>query len=180
MGRPSKLNEKQWTGIGERLLKGEKARALAREFKVAESTIRERFSALHGNVKAVANQVVAAEQALRALPVSAQISALNLADELRAISTHLAGAAKYGAATSHRLSGIAHSNVQKIDDATPLNAESLENLKGVAVLTKMANEAATIGANLLAANKETVRDINSGAAQSKDELLREIATLLPN
>ena len=104
--------------------------------------------------------MVAAEVALRSLPVSQQGLAIALADDLKAISAHLAGAARYGAATSHRLNGIAHAKVQEIDDAAPLNEESLEALKGVAVLTKMANESANIGLNLLAANKETVKRLN--------------------
>jgi hypothetical protein len=160
MGRKSKLTERQWEDIGKRLLAGEKGRALAKEYGVAESTIRERFSALHGKVKTVANQMVATEQALRELPISAQIAAHNLADELRAISIHLAGAGKYGAATAHRLSGIAHAKVQEIDDAAPLDEKSREALRDVAVLTEMANKSSHIPLNLLAANKDIVKDLN--------------------
>jgi hypothetical protein len=158
MGRKSKLTEKQWEEIGRRLLAGEKGRALAKEFGIAESTIRERFSAQHAEIKSVAHQVVAAESALKALPISAQIAVFNLADHLRSISGHLASAGNYGAATAHRLTAIAHANVQKIDDAKPLDADSIEALRGVAALTKLANEASTIGLNLLSANKEAVRD----------------------
>jgi hypothetical protein len=157
MGRKSKLTERQWEAIGKRLLEGEKASALAREFKVSPATISERFSKSIGNVKTVAHQIVATEEALRALPVSEQVSAISLASELRAISMHLAGAAKFGAATAHRLSGIAHGKVQEIDDAAPLDGENIESLKGVAVLTEMANKASVIGLNLLSANKEMVK-----------------------
>lgn len=163
MGRPSKLTEKQWAAIGARLLKGEKAAKLAREFKVSPTTISERFSKRVSEVRNVAGQLVEAEQALRSLPIAEQVSALNLADEMRAISTHLAGAAKYGAATAHRLSGIAHAKVQEIDDAAPLDEESLESLKGVAVLTRMANESSTIGLNLLNANKDMMKTVQYGA-----------------
>jgi hypothetical protein len=97
-----------------------------------------------------------------------------------AISGHLASAAEYGAATAHRLSGIAHNKVNEIDDAAPLNEKSLESLKGIAVLTKMANEASTIAVNLLAANKDTIKKINSGEDGSKEDLLREIADHLPD
>ena len=142
MGRPSKLTDKQWAEIQKRLLAGEKAADLAREFKVSKTRISERFSERNGTVKAVANQLVAAEVALRQLPVTEQIAALTLADELKAISKHLAGAAKYGAATAHRLSGIAHAKVQEIDDAAPMDDTSREALRDVAVLTKLANESA--------------------------------------
>lgn len=163
MGRPSKLTEAQWESIGKRLLAGEGGRELAREFGVAESAIRKRFSAQVKKIKDVANQIVATEIALKALPVSAQISAHDLAAQLRSISTHLASAANYGAATAHRLSGIAHAKVSEIDDAKPLDDESIETLKGIAVLTRMANSSSEIGINLLRANKETVDDLNRQA-----------------
>lgn len=65
--------------------------------------------------------------------------------------------------TSHRLSGIAHGQVEKIDDADPITEESLETLKGIAVLTKMANSSSEIGLNLLRANKEAVDGLNRDA-----------------
>jgi len=157
VGRPSKLTDKQWEAIGKRLLAGEKASALAKEFKVSSATLSERFSEKLGNVKAVANQLVSADMALKALPLSEQIAALSLADELKAISMHLAGAAKFGSATAHRLAGIAHGKVQEIDDAKPLDDESLAALKGIAVLTRMANDSSTIGLNLLNANKDRIK-----------------------
>lgn len=163
MGRRSKLTDRQWEEIQKRLLAGEKASDLAKEFRVSPATISGRFSKSIGNVKSVANQILATETALRSLPISEQISAISLADDLRAISKHLAGAGKFGAATAHRLTGIAHAKVQEIDDAAPLNEESIEALKGVAVLTKMANDASTIGLNLLAANKEAVKEMNQQA-----------------
>lgn len=177
MGRPSKLTPKQWAEVERRLLAGEKADALGKEFKVSGSSIRERFSALHGKVKSVADQLVSAESALRQLPVSAQLSALTLADELRAISMHLAGAAKYGSATAHRLAGIAHGKVAEIDDAAPLTDESLTSLRGIAVLTKMSNDASQIGINLLAANKDMLKQTENG---SRDDVLRRLADGLPD
>lgn len=163
MGRPSKLTEKQWDEIKRRIASGEKASDLAREYGVSKTAISARVSKRIETVKAIANQIVSADQALRALPVSEQLLTLTLVDDLKAISGHLAGAAKFGAATAHRLSGIANAKVQEIDDAAPLDAASLEALKGVALLTRVANEASTIGVNLLAANKETVKDLNQQA-----------------
>jgi hypothetical protein len=43
----------------------------------------------------------------------------------------------------------------------------------------MANESSVIGMGLLAANKEAIRDLNGGANQSKEAMLREIASILP-
>lgn len=164
MGRPSKLKDSQWQEIGKRLLAGEKGADLAREFKVSPATISQRFSKSTEKVKSVANQILETEGALKALSVSEQVSAINLADQLRSISMHLAGAANYSAAISHRLAGIAHGKVQEIDDAAPLTAESRESLKDVAVLQRMANESSSIPLNLLAANKDTVRMLHDQAS----------------
>lgn len=154
MGRPSKLTDLQWEMIGKRLLAGESAASLSREFGVSKASISTRFSKRIETVKSVANQIVDTDVALSKLNVSEQIAARSLADELKAISMHLAGAARYGAATAHRLSGIAHAKVAEIDDAAPLDDESRQALGDIAVLTKMANGSAEIGLNLLKANKE--------------------------
>jgi AcrR family transcriptional regulator len=154
MARPSKLTDAQWESIGKRLLAGESAAALSREFGVSKAAISIRFSKRTEAVKTVAKQIVETERALSFLNVSEQIAARSLADDLKAISEHLAGAARFGAATSHRLAGIAHSKVAEIDDAKPLTDESLASLKGIAVLTRMANDASEIGLNLLRANKD--------------------------
>lgn len=156
MGRPSKLTDKQWDEIKRRLANGEKAADLSREFGVSKAAVSSRVSKRIETVKSVANQIVIADAALRALPVSEQLLTLSLVDELKAISMHLAGAGKFGAATAHRLSGIAHAKAQEIDDAAPLTGESMESLKGISVLTKMANDASQIGVSLLAANKDVV------------------------
>jgi hypothetical protein len=160
MGRPSKLTDKQWDQIKKRLLAGEKASVLAKEFGVSRATVSERCSRTVGNIKTVAHQVVAADFAFRSLDVSEQLSAISLIDELKSISSHLAGAGKYGAATAHRLSGIAHAKAQEIDDAAPLDGASMDALKGIAGLTRLANEASEIGMNLLKANKEAVDGAN--------------------
>jgi hypothetical protein len=154
MGRRSSLTERQWQDIGQRLLRGEAGRVLAREYGISEAAIRKRFGAQNKEIKDVANQLVAAETAFARLPIGAQISARTLADELKEISMHLAGAARYGAATAHRLSGIAHAKVAEIDDAAPLDDKSLTALKGIAALTQLSNQAAETGLNLLKANKD--------------------------
>lgn len=154
MGRKSSLTEKQWSEIERRLVAGESGRALAKEFGISEAAIRKRCGAQAKQIKDVANQLVAAETAFSALPISAQISARTLADELKEISMHLAGAARYGAATAHRLSGIAHAKVAEIDDAKPMDDESRVALSDIAALTKMANGAAEIGMELLKATKD--------------------------
>lgn len=171
MGRKSKLTDKQWESIEKRLLDGETAANLAKEFEINRAAISRRFAQPIATVKTVANQILATETALRSLPIAQQINAINLADQLRSISGHLAGAANYGAATAHRLSGIAHTKVQQIDDADPTNDQSIRVLKDVAVLTKMANDASDIGMNLLKANKETIDDLNKRVGDEDNHLV---------
>lgn len=180
MARPSKLTNKQWADIRRRLLAGEKAANLAREFGVSRASISTKVTKRLETVKTVANQIVAADHALRSLPVTEQLETLTLADDLRAISMHLAGAGKFGAATAHRLSGIAHAKVAEIDDAEPLSAESMESLKGIAALTKVANESSIIPMGLLNANKDFIRSLNDGGNQTQDELMKELVQYLPD
>lgn len=156
MARPSKLTDAQWEKIGKRLLTGESASSLAREFGVSKAAISTRFSKRTEAVKDAANQLVAADVAMSKLNVSEQIAARSLADDLKAISMHLAGAARFGASTAHRLAGIANAKAAEVDDAAPLDEQSREALKDVAILGRMANEASEIGLNLLKANKEQI------------------------
>jgi hypothetical protein len=155
MARPSKLTDAQWEELKARLAKGEKAADLSREYGISKTAISVRVSKRAETVKNVAHQLVAADEALRSLPLPEQLAAVSLADELRAISTHLASAGKFGAATAHRLAGIVHAQVQLVDDAEP--EKSIQTLHRVAALTKMANESSVIGLNLLNANKDLAK-----------------------
>ena len=98
MGRPSKLTDAQWEAIGKRLLAGESTSALARELGVSKDAVSSRFSKRTETIKAVANQLVATDRAMANLNVSEQMAARSLADDLKAVSEHLASAARYGSA----------------------------------------------------------------------------------
>lgn len=169
MARPSKLSPDQWAEVERRAAQGETARALAREFGVDEAAIRRRVSPQTPRIKEVAAKVVEARQALAVLPVQQQYTALRVADQLMEISTSFAAAAALGARTGHRLHALANSEVCKVDDANPLSAESLTALKGVGVLTKLANEALTPASNLLAANKEAIKELNAKSDGDDDD-----------
>lgn len=161
MGRPSALTEKQWREIEKRLLEGEKIRPLSREFRISEAAIRKRVGTQTKDIKRVANQLLETERALTALPVSAQLYAVDMANKLRSISGHLASAANYGAMTSHRVAGLANQQAEKINDDDPIDdAASFKTLQGITALTKLANESAEIGMRLLQANKDAVDRIN--------------------
>lgn len=173
MGRKSALTPEQWAEVERRhLVDGESVNSLAKEFGVNEATIRKKINPNKSEpgkmakpLRELALEKVAVEK--RAKDISDQIAALpvvrqqivnDLAQKLSNISGHLASAAEYGAATAHRLAGIAHMKAAEIDDAAPLTEDSLSSLKGIAVLTKMANEASEIGLNLLRANKDSNLD----------------------
>ncbi len=157
-GRPPALTPAQQEEVRRRLAAGEGVRALAIEFKVGKATIG-RLAGHAGQVRKVAETLAAAHTALAALPIAQQHDALSLAEKLRSISSSLASAAELGAKTSHRLQSLANSQVAKVDDADPM--KSIGALRDVGVLTKLANDSASIALNLLAANKPTIERINA-------------------
>lgn len=156
MARKGSLTQKQWNDIEKRLIAGEKRRPIAREYGISEAAIRKHFGSQITDIKSIANQIVEAEQKFYSLPISAQISTQELVNELRAVSHHLIGAAKYGAMTAHKLSGIANMQVDKIDETDPLSEESQPALEAIAALTKISNESARIGIELVKSTKDSI------------------------
>ena len=158
MARPSKLSPEQWREIERRLSAGEKAAGLSREYGISQTRISERISKVSVKVRETAHKLAEAQTALAELPVAQQYAAVSLAEKLRAISVSLASAAELGAKTAHRLHALANGEVAKVDDVDPLR--SMEALKGVSVLTKLANDSSQIAVSLLAANRDTVKKVN--------------------
>lgn len=171
MARPSKLTPAQWAEVDRRLAEGEGVRALAAEFGVSPATISKRGVAKQSKrVQEIARQIADAQTALAELPPSQQYVALSLAEKLRSISQSLASAAELGAKTAHRLHALANSEVEKVDDADPLSTDSITALKGVGVLTKLANDSASTALNLLAANKETIKRLEDEGGEPEPGL----------
>lgn len=152
MARPSKLTDRQWAEIEKRHIAGEKIRPLAKEYGVSEAAIRQRVSTQAAEIKDVAKQIATAEIRLEALPVTSQVYARTLADDLKAISANLASAARYGAMTAHRMAALANQQAEFIDDANPVS--DVEVIKGVAALTKLSNDASEIPMKLIAASQK--------------------------
>lgn len=146
MARKSKLTEQQWDEVLSRHLAGESIRSLAREYGLTENAIRKKISAQAEKIKSVANQIVTAEKAVSDLPISAQIKVRTLAERIRAINCHLAGAAEYGAATAHRMSQIANTLTEQIDEKDP--ESSINKIRTVAALSDTANRASSIAVSL--------------------------------
>lgn len=168
MAQPSKLTERQWADIEKRLLEGEPARALAKEFGVTEGAIRKRKGTQVKQIKEVANQIVAAEVAFRGLSIGTQISTQRYAAKLMAISDDMLDGSIHAAANFRRLSAIASTELEKVDVVDPM--QSADRLKGVAAITAMANEAAKTPINLIAANKESIKDINNAPPPQESTL----------
>lgn len=176
MGRPSKLSPEQWAEVDRRRIEGESRRALAREFGISETSMREREEKIGQTptVQKVAHMLVEADAALKSLPISAQVSAQNLAGKLKSISDSLASAADLGAKTAHRLQALANTEVNKVDDADPLAKSSVDALKGVSALTRLANDSASIALNLLAANRDAVKRLNGEAGEGDENKPRGV------
>lgn len=161
MGRKSKLSPEQWAAIQKRVLAGESLRSLAKEFGVSESTAREKISAQTAQIKTVANQIVATERAIQSLPISAQITAHNLASKLRSISDDLLEGVAHQASTFRKLSAIVTTEMMKVDETDPMS--TADKLKTVALVTEMANNSAKTPINVLVANKDEVSKANNPA-----------------
>lgn len=153
-GRPPALSPAQQQEVQRRLAAGETVSALAAEFGVGRATIRQ-FSTVSATVRKVAEKVAAAQAELEALPPAQQHQVLSLADRLRKVSDSLADAAVAGADTSRHLHALANAAARKINAETFKTAG--EDLRAVAALTKMANEAAAVPIGLMSASKSGAR-----------------------
>ena len=174
MGRKSKLTPDQWSEVERRLATGEGVRALAAEFGVSPAAVSKRgIPKQSKRIAFVAKQMADAQDALASLPVAQQYTALSLAEKLRSISANLASAADYGAKTAHRLHALANSEVAKVDDADPIG--SVDKLRNVGVLTKLANDSAHVALNLLAANKEAVQRLNDPETEDGPRVIELVA-----
>ena len=148
MARPNPLTDSLRVDIGRRIAAGESIRALAREYKIAESTLRSNFSAQAPIIQDVAQRLATAEADLLRLPVTAQRSARTLADQLRDASTSLAAAAVNGAQINERLTGLAVKRLNEINEQS-----GPEDLKPIAALVATGNEASKTALALVNANK---------------------------
>lgn len=153
----AKLTADQWSDIMRRhLVGGEKVRVLAQEFGISPNAIRLRRASQGKQAEDMAKQIVATENRLRELPAASQQLAVDLATKLRAISISLVDAATSGAETAARLSSIAAEQAKKVNDKVPM--ETQDELQSIAALTKLANDSAALGMQILNANKSSLQD----------------------
>lgn len=156
MGRPSKLSDSQWAEVAKRLVAGEKAADLAREFGISKTAISVRVSKRAETIQEVAQKIVETERALGQLEVADQLVVVNLASKLRAMSEDLVDAGSMGAKTALKLHAIAHQQISTIDVRAKLTPEAIEVVKSVAAISRTANEASAIGVGLMTNQKKTV------------------------
>lgn len=159
MGRPSKLTEKQWAEVEAKMLGGTPVRALAREYGVSEGAIRARKSTQVSEIKDVTNQLVSVERAIKGLPISAQFAVRSRAAMLQAIEDNVLTGAANGAATFVRLTSMANTELQKVNDADLLSEGGSDRLRLVAGLSKMANEAVEPAKHLISSNREKIQQL---------------------
>ena len=91
------------------------------------------------------------------LTLSEQVAAISLASRLRSTLEHMASAAEYAAATTHKFLAMANTQAMKVDEVDPM--KSLEVLKGIGVLTKLANDSAAVPTALINGSKDAVKQV---------------------
>jgi len=153
MGRPSKLSDREWAEAGRRLSSGESYSKVAKDMKVAKSTLVGRFSDRLETIKDVASRLSTAEADLDALPISDQVSVRTLADYQKGITHHAARAAAKGMETANLLQSRALASVQALDqDAT------VDDLRLPDALLTVAGKASALGTQMMAANRDANKD----------------------
>lgn len=154
-GRPPALTLDQQQEVQRRLAAGEGVRKLAREYSVGVATI-SKHSEHSEQVRKAAESLASAQTAIAALPPAQQYQAVTLAEKLRAISDSMAAAAVSGADTAKTLHGIANSKARRAAEAIAAgkDSEAGEDLRAVAALTKLGNEAASVPLGLISSNKD--------------------------
>ncbi len=176
MGRKSKLTDAEWASLAKRLADGEKGCALAKAAGISSNALKKHIGSRVHQTKDVAYQIIATQEALNKLPIGAQINAVNLASKLRSTSEHLAGAAEMGAMTAFRMNSIAYTESLKVNDKNPL--ESVDKLKNVSASIEIANRAASVGLNLLAANKDFLAKNPSSGDLTQSQKIERLKKIL--
>lgn len=153
MGRKAKFTEAVWNEILHRAMT-EPVCALAREYGVAESSIRARVNKSAENaginserIKTIANQVADVREVVHSLTPLAQRQVMSMADEIERIRHPLSRAAAMNAQTASVLAGIAQKQINKVNQADPMDEPDI--LQGAAALLKLSNEASTLPTNML-------------------------------
>jgi len=154
MGRKSKTTPQQDQKLIERHLAGESIRSLAKEVGISEASLRAKISAQATEIKDVANQLVATEKSLKALPWHSQNLARSRAALMAAIEDNVFAGIVNGSASFVKLTSMANTELLKVDESDLLSDDSKARLSMVAGLNKMANETVAPAMSIVNGNKE--------------------------
>lgn len=172
MGRPSSFTPVQKLEAESRIYAGEGYRTVARDMGVPESTLRGMFTTKKKDVKAVAEQIVAAEVALRELPYTARQGAITLAAQLMSITNNLASAAESAATISNRLMRLAAKKSLSVDNEDLQRSMNATIQMGAFV--KAANMAAEIPLNLISKNKDVMDGLVQDEIKPKQTHVKDL------
>ena len=169
MGRPSKLDDRQWAEIGRRLANGETATVLAKVFKIGRSTIVERFSGKVTEIKSAAAALASAELVVESMPVSDAASVRALADQLKGVQRDLLLSAQAGARTSAIMAGLAQRQAERLKQrADEEGVVEPDEMRPMVAMIEAGNRASSVGVTLLSAHKSqadvgsTLEDLVTG------------------
>jgi transcriptional regulator with XRE-family HTH domain len=160
MARPPKLNDRQKEEIKAKRLRGITLVELAKEYNVSfaliSSTVSERVSEMDKVARSIAN----AKLPLKDFNVSERASITTFAEELIEISTNISKTARHTSSVAAKYAEIASLQFDRIDPLKTLE-ENTDSIRSVNAMVDGANKASHVSLNLIAANKETVKDMNS-------------------
>ena len=140
MGRKAKLTPQQIKHYQDRHLAGESIRSLAKLAGVGEATLRDYIGESARKIKDVANQIVATDLALKSLPIHAQTAAQDHAARIQRMRANLATGFEMLSGNFMRLASMSQTELAKVDETAMLEEKTLDRLKSVARLTRMAND----------------------------------------
>ncbi|HAA04778.1 MAG TPA: hypothetical protein DCE18_15630 [Syntrophobacteraceae bacterium] len=148
MGRPSKLSDREWAEVGRRLARGESTRKLAAEYKVAKSTIQDRFSGHVPEIREAAQALASAERTVERMPVSVQVSVRSLADQLKGIQDDYAETAAMGMQAARIVQTKVLAQARNLPDDP-----SSEDLKPIIAGSETTKSLSSLATNMITANK---------------------------
>lgn len=173
-GRPSKLDARSRSEIGRRLALGEKASALAKEFRVGKTTMTRLFSGRVQKLQELGQSLAQTELEIDRLPISEQVTVRSLADQLKDLGASLLDTA----VTNGRTARIMATKAEKAASVLT-ETSTLDDLRVPAAYIEVSNKATSLGMSLLSNHKEaavpgkTLEELIVGANDSLAETIRK-------
>lgn len=151
MGRKAKLTPQQIKHYQDRHVEGESIRSLAKEAGVSEVTLRGYIGETARKINNVANQIVAADWALKSLPIAAQAQAQDRAARIQRMKANLESGMEMLSGNFMRLASMSQTELSKVDETALTEDSTIERLRSVSRLTAMANTSVEVPMRMAAA-----------------------------